>query len=354
MSDALTFPKIIEAIDKFRPFIEKAISSYGKGKESRDLTKNIKKANAYFKSDQYELALGEYRKLARRFPDDLRPRLGEITVLRKTGKSLHALAACGAALEVSEGDSPREARVYHTMGLVSYELFETYKRKKDLDEAISFFEKAKERQNDQSMLLTLGNIIECCVDGILRAKKTTELDKEKYQEKATVELKLIEERLPDLPTDEKGLGYVIEMMNNLRSRKGHEQLSWLAPFLSALEDRVKKRKLEMTIDDQRRDSGVPSSRRRKNPLVAALAALAIATALAGFLYLKNVPGHDGPPNPGAVSEEVVKSDTSYEGAKKVWLGPGLHIFRMDGELTTAVHDWTTVQIQDYDIDTMTA
>ena len=147
MSNMISFPDVLKAFGMFVPFAEKVIAKFGNTRDSKKLQAQIRKANSYFKAHQYDLALKEYQELARRFPTDVRPRLGEITVLRKQEKSIEAVAVCGMALEISRGDPRREARVYNTMGAVSHEIFEIHKRKKDLDEAIGFFGQAKRRQN---------------------------------------------------------------------------------------------------------------------------------------------------------------------------------------------------------------
>lgn len=359
MSDSPTLPAVLSALEKYMPFVERKISQLGNKRKALELSKHITKANSYFRSGQYELALEEYRTLIREFPTNLRPRLGEITVLRRTGKSLNALAACGAALEVSKGDTSREARVYHTMGFVSCELFETYKRKSDLNEAISFFDRAKDRQNDQLVLLTIGNIVECCVDGILKAKGTTKSDKKMYQKRATDELRLIRELLTDLSVDRSGLDYVLTMKRNIQQRASSETLTWLAPLLSDLEDRVNKMTIDIASDDQSESSSRSGMRQAMQRLAAALASLAMVSALAGFLIFSDATRADDSFSGEQHGEHVIVEDSSRERAKEVWQGAGLQIFRLNGqadeiELAAAVKDWSVVQIQDYDIDVMTS
>lgn len=362
MTDVSVYPNIADAIERYLPFVEKVIGRIGKKEDSRELMEAIKKANSYFKSGQYPEALEEYQNLAKKFPKDLRPRLGEITVLRKTGKKLRALAACGVALEVSQGDFPREAKLYHTMGMISYDLFEIYRQKTDLDETIYFFDRAKRMQDDQLVLLPLANIIECCIDGILETEEVSEWDKERYRERATSELSLMDGRLAQLPVDEKGIGYVVGMIREIRRKDHQDALTWLRPLLNSLEKRIQDKRAEIAFNDENTNLEGPSSMRRRSRLKAALAILAIVSSMAGFRFIDahasgvaEIATQGTAPN----IEEIIQYDPSNVRAKEVWEGPGLHVFRIERgadaiSLTEEVHDWAAVQIQDYDIDTMTS
>ena len=216
-------------------------------------------------------------------------------------------------------------------------------------------------QNDQEILVPIGNIIECCIDGVLRANKTNKKDREQYKQKAVEELKLLHHFLDDLSKDQNGPKYVIETVNCIRKMEGFEQLDWLTPFLHDLEERATTMIGILPLVQMENSTGLASSQWAK-PLVRALASLAIVSFLAGFTYFwiqpkfpeKNiVPEHR--------EESIINnsSDESVDRSKEVWQNVGLQVFSIDEKeeelkLRDAVNDWGTVQIQEYDIDVMTS
>jgi len=241
------------------------------------------------------------------------------------------------------------------MGGVSYEIFETYNRKKDLDEAISFFEEAKRRQEDQEVFLVLGNVVECCIDGILRAKGSTKKDKETYQEKAKKELKLMRERLDDVQVDKTGLNYIFDMAGDIRKKDDYGRLTWLAPYLDDLEENARRKEIDVV------SSGVSVRERypmkRRNRLASALACLALLSCLAGFQIFQSASGAE--PGRESISGYYLDVDSMSRYHREAWKEGGLHIYNFNNnvdkiELIKTVTDWSAVQIRDYDIDVVTS
>jgi len=179
MFDLNVLQRIIEATRKFLEIVAKLnLLKVDQAKLEFELAE----ADKLIAAGELEAALLQYQRIAEAFPKSGRPVLGKIWVYMEQEKHIDALALCGLAIALEQGNKKRTACAKAFVGQVHFAFFEKYKGRDQLNDCIDKLTQA--HKDDPSSLMIMHNITQVTAIGKHRCARARKADLEKWQEQS--------------------------------------------------------------------------------------------------------------------------------------------------------------------------